>query len=194
VQYVLPPLPPGYVYMPVPSNQQPSAAPAVAPAPGPRREQLYEELRQTDLRLGELQREHIGVGGPITMMVLGYGSTFVSALVALSSYNASDRIRKRDYNLRYDERELDINDDGVVNGRDSRKFRKMGRIALGVGAASLFVGVAATARLVSRRAQRRQHAAEIKTLSAQREGLRRQLDFGPVVSGGQLGMGLQGRY
>lgn len=192
--YSLPPLPPGYVYMPVPIQQQTQVAPpAAAVADGARREQLYEELRRTDLRLSELQRQHIGVGGPITLMVLGYGTTMVSGLVALSSYNAADRIKRGNYSYEYDD-ELDVNNDGAINYRDSRKLRRMGRIALGVGAASLFVGISATVRLAKRRAERSKRAQELRSLTAERDGLRRQLDFGPALGAGHVGVRFQGRY
>jgi len=195
VNYTLPPLPPGYVYMPVPTNQvspaQAAAAPAISDAA--RRQQLYEQLREADLRLSELQRQHISIGGPVTLMVLGYGSTFVSGLVALASYNGVDRIKNHDYD-RYDQDELDVNNDGAINSKDSDKLRKMGRIALGVGAASLFVGIASTVRLAKRRTQRRERAQEMRTLTAERDGLRKQLDFGPAFGPGQYGVSLQGRY
>jgi hypothetical protein len=178
--------------MPTPVQQPASQAPVLAD--GPRREELYEKLRRADLRLDELQRNDIGVGGPITMMVLGYGSGFVSGLIALSSYSSANRIQRGDYDLRYDASELDINDDGTIDGKDSRKFTHMGRVALGVGAASLFVGFVATARLASRREERREQAQEIKKVSAERDALRRQLDVGPALSGGQYGVQLRGRY
>ena len=183
----LPAPPPGYVYM---------AVPQTAPLPmldHGRRDELYGELNRVNLKIDELERSRPSIGGPITMMIVGYGAALLSTTIALASVAAAEDIQEG-RTWEDDTRDLDSNDDGAVDERDERRFRKTARISAAVAGGALVLGVFSTARLFARVAARRERRAELKELESRRNNLRRQLDFGASAWPGQMQLQLQGRF
>lgn len=195
-----PALPPGYTYAPVP--QVPT------PAEAARRDQLYSELLRVDTRIAELDRTRVGLGGPIAMMGFGYGALLFSSAVALSAYAAAEAVERGDYYYddeddhyhhhdhdgRYHADDLDANNDGYVDHRDERRYRKLAYGFTGVAAVGLTAGIIGTVRLKKRIAERRQQGAERKRLVNERENLRKQLDYGVGVMPQSLQLNIQGHF
>jgi hypothetical protein len=124
----MPGLPPGYIY--VPQLLPPLPNTQLAPATDPQqREQLYERLRQLDLKADRLGRERIGVGGPIFVMVLGYSTMVVAGLVGLGAASNARDIKDRNY-VGYSS-DLDFNDDGDVDRGDRNNWVKTARVGAG---------------------------------------------------------------
>jgi hypothetical protein len=190
--YTLPPLPPGYTYVPVPTNGGNQTG--FPPGELARREQLYRELHRVEMRLDHLQREHIGTGGPITMMIISYGATLLSAGVALSAFESAEQIEDGWNDEDWHDSQLDADDDGEVDEHDEHRFRKTARIAAGVGAATLTLGILSTVRLVKRVAARRTQRVEVTELTQQRQNLRQQLDYGAAIMPGQGAFTVQGKF
>jgi hypothetical protein len=181
------------MYMPVPRNGYPPAS--LSPGDLARREQLYADLYRLDSRLDELQRSRVSLGGPIAMMVIGYGGALIGATTALAAFSSAEQIERGDYG--YDEGEdndLDWTGNGTINHADETRFRKMGRISAGASAAALVFGIWGTARLAKRRALKRERSLEARSLTAQRDNLRRQLDYGASVSSSQVGVNVGGHF
>lgn len=188
----LPAPPPGYFYLPVPHGQltlPQNQGPTLDHA---RRDQLYEELNQVNLRIDHLKRQRISVGGPIALMIIGYTTTLVASSVALGFLSSAEDI-ENGYAWD-DDQDLDLNDDGFVNATDEQRFRRAARISAIVAGAGLGFGLLNTIRLASRVGDRRKQRAELRALEGQRGNLRRQLDFG--AAGWSNGMQLQmsGRF
>ncbi len=78
---VLPPAPPGQVYVPQASQNAQHA--------------LNDERLQIDQRLAELQveRARYGIGGPIAMMGVGFGGAFAFAYIAFIQYVSASQTR-----------------------------------------------------------------------------------------------------
>jgi hypothetical protein len=189
--YVLPPPPNGYMYMPVPmQGQTPSLS--LAPPDVARRDQIYAQLQQTEARLAQLKQNKIGVGGPITMIVLGFGTTVVSGLIGLGQFAQAERIQHGDYDPRYDGGELDYNDDGKINGHDASEFRQNARIAGVVAGVGLLFGIIGSVRLSTKKEERRKQAFEIRSLTHQRDNLRTQLGLGAAP--GYYTVNVQGNF
>lgn len=183
----LPPLPPGYTYVPVPARDPESL----------RKAQIAQELSRIDQRLNEIEQSTRSLGGPITLMALGYGGTLISGLIGLSLYQRAEEIQEGDYLNRYDELDYDdydYNNDGEVDGKDTRKFRKHARIAGGVAAAGLTLGIVGMAKLLSRKADRRAVASERKQLKHEKARLLQELQYGFGAVPGQMQLQLQGRF
>jgi hypothetical protein len=190
--------PPGYTYAPVP--QVPS------PAEAARRDQLYSELLRVDTRLAEIERARAGLAGPIAMVGFGYGALLFSSAVALSAYAAAEAVEHGDYY--YDDEDdhghhhhngfhaddLDANDDGYVDHRDERRFRRLAYGFTGVAAFGLTAGIIGTVKLTKRIAERRRQGAERKRLLKERENLRNQLDYGVGVMPHSLQLNVQGHF
>lgn len=190
--YTLPPLPPGYTYMPVPTNGGNTTG--FPPGELARREQLYRELYRVETRLDHLKREHISTGGPITLMIISYGATLLSAGIALSAYESAEQIEDGWNDAEWHDNQLDADEDGDVDEHDEHRFRKTARIAAGVGAATLTLGIMSTVRLVKRVAARRAQRVEVTELTHQRQNLRQQLDYGAAVMPGQGAFTVQGKF
>ncbi|HEX6240624.1 MAG TPA: hypothetical protein VFZ61_07020, partial [Polyangiales bacterium] len=189
--YVLPPPPNGYMYMPVPlQGQTPSLS--LAPPDVARRDQVYAQLQQTEARLAQLRQDKIGIGGPVTMIVLGFGTTLVSGLIGLGQFAAAERIQHEDYDAYYDRGELDKNEDGKINGHDAHEFRQNARIAGVVAGVGLLFGIFGAARLSTKKEERRKQAFEIRSLSQQRDNLRAQLGLGAAP--GYYTVNVQGQF
>ena len=193
----MPPLPSGYIYLPVPYGAgpqqiaQPYAQGPLSTGEAARREELYGRLRTLDSRYDQLRSQRVGVGGAITFMVLGYGTAVVSGIVSLASFGAADDIkhgRTRHGN------DLDFNNDGFVNSRDRHDWIHAGRVGAGVAGAGLFVGLLSTARLAHNLALRRAQSAELRSVDAQRRLIRTQLDYGASAAPGQFGLSINGRF
>jgi len=131
------------------------------------------------------------VGGPVTMIVLGFGTTLISGIIGLSQFAAAESIQHKDYD-RYDRAELDANNDGRINGHDAHEFRESARIAAVVAGGGLLLGIIGSARLSHKKELRRKRALEIRTLSQQRDSLRTQLGVG--VAPGYYGANVQGHF
>jgi hypothetical protein len=192
--YVLPPPPNGYMYMPVPLQQAPVPSVSLNPPDVARRDQIYAELQQTEMRLAQLKQDKISVGGPVTMLVLGFGTTVVAGLIGLGNFASAERIQHEDYDAYYDQGELDKNDDGKINGHDAHEFRENARIAGAIAAGGLLIGIIGAVRLSTKREERRKRAFEIRSLSHQRETLRTQLGLSPAAGPGYAGMSVQGGF
>lgn len=189
--YTLPPLPPGYTYVPAPTTGANQSA--LSPGDIARREQLYRELYKVESRLDQLQREQIHTGGPITMMIIGYGATLIATGVALSAYDYAEQV-ERDGDGDWYDSELDANDDGEIDARDENRFRKTARISAAVAAGTLTLGILSTARLVKRVNARRAQRVEMNDLAQQRQNLRQQLDYGAAMLPGQASFTLRGKF
>ncbi|MDB4973396.1 MAG: hypothetical protein JWN48_1737 [Myxococcaceae bacterium] len=185
----LPAPPPGYVYMALPQPQL-----QLQSAGDPRRDQLYAELTRVNLRLETLQDERPSLGGPITFMVVGYGTALVSSLVALGSFSDAEDIHDGRIHSRDHERDLDVNNDGVVDSHDEHQLRRTSRVAAGVGGAGLAVGLFSTIGLFRRIAQRRAQNVELRDLREKSNNLRSQLDFGANSWNGRTQFTVQGQW
>ncbi|MDB4985881.1 MAG: hypothetical protein JWN04_1059 [Myxococcaceae bacterium] len=199
----LPALPQGYVYLPMPLQvaptlQAPMLQPPMQQPPMPqpsseqaRREALYRQLQQLDSRLDQLQRTRVGVGGPITLMILSYGTALVAGAVSASSFGSAHDIK---YGTYHHGRDLDFNDNGVVNHHDYRSFIRAGRISGGIAGAGLLLGFASTVRLFKNIGLRRAQASELRDLREQRGSLIQQLNYGASFSSNQLQLSVGGRF
>ena len=185
----VPALPPDYVYVPMPRGQ---ASTVPSPQQVAQRAQLEEELRRTEQRLIALEQSRVSVAGPIVLMVLGYGTTIISAAVALGSFGLAEEI---EHGRGLADARLDLNDDGRVDGRDEESFRRTARIASVVSAAGLLLGIGGTGRLIHKVGMRREQAVQVKVLEEQRRYTRARLGYGasPLPQGG-MQLGLNGSF
>jgi hypothetical protein len=177
---------PGYAYVPV--AQPPSDDQIVE------RDQLYDQLDRTEMRLEDMEREPPSLGGSITMMVIGYGTMVVSSMVALAAFSSAEDIQNHPWNSDKDALYYDVNDDKKVDQHDEKHFRNVAygfTAAAGVG---LLMGIASTVRFSTRMTERTAWRNERASLKSQRARLRRELDYGVNVTAQQVQLGVQGHY
>jgi hypothetical protein len=190
----LPPLPPGYSYVPAPLPGIPNTQLA-PPADGPTRDALYARLNEVNLKLNALNNQTVSVGGPIFAMVLGYSTMLVAGIVGISAAQDAREINHGHTSARgYYDSGLDFNDDGDVDRGDHNNWVKTSRVGAGLAGAGFLIGISGTVGL--RRAVEERNAIETekRKLKTQQLTIRQQLDYGPAVSQNQYGFSVRGRW
>jgi hypothetical protein len=179
----LPPPPPGYAYVTVPTvtNEQRGAT--------------LTELQNVELRLTSLkaERRRHRIGGPIAMMATGFATSFVFTLVALSAFSVAQQIERNDFDW-YNANRYDYNNDGDIDRQDESSARAVARAFGGLAGLSAALGIAGTVFLVKRNARRNEHLDEILHLQDRQQQLLRSLRYGANVAPGRIGLGLSGRF
>jgi hypothetical protein len=140
----------------------------------------------------KLQRERVGVGGPIVAMVLGYSTALVAGVVGLTAHDSARRVKQGGYG-NYDP-DLDFNDDGDVDHGDHKNWVKTARVGAGLSGAGFLIGILGTANLHKANEQRENNQKTLASLRAERTNLLRQLEYGPDVAPNQLGLSMRGRF
>ncbi len=172
----------------VPISQQ------LSPGELARRDDLYDQLQETETRLNLLEHKKLSVRGPITFMVLGYGGALISGLVALSAFSAAEDIENQQWDQYGSDVDYDFTGNGKVNHADERGFRNMAYGFTAAAAVCLFVGLTSTIRLFSRLSTRKEVHAERASLEGKRARLRQQLDYGIGGTQQQMQFAVRGQY
>jgi hypothetical protein len=194
VQYAqpyAPPPPPGYAY---PRPQDPA-----------QRAATITELTSVDAQMATVQRERSNhrIGGPIAMMGIGYGLGALFGTIGLIQWSIADDIdhgdfdyyNRNDSSYYYDsDSNLDLNNDGVINGKDEHRARRTARIMGGLSLVSTGVGIAGTILLVRKLAKRRESAPELERLRTRKLELLRNLQYGGGLSQNGLQLTLGGTF
>ncbi|HEX6242006.1 MAG TPA: hypothetical protein VFZ61_13950 [Polyangiales bacterium] len=184
--------------LPPTEAQAPQPAPTdVTPAAvaASERREIVDELSavEAQLEMVDQRRSDGNIAGPVAMLASGY-TTGVAALgVSLASFAMAEQVQKRDAD---DEGggNLDINNDGSVDGDDEATYRRVAR-GLGIASAVGFaVGIAGNVILAKRLRERRAHDPEIRQLQRRKRELRRELDYGGSASSTGLSLSLGARF
>lgn len=144
-----------------------------------RREQLQNELDVVETQLDDIEPERVNTTGPVAAMVLGYGSGFASAFVALAAFRRAEAVQH-----------------GTTAADDDRERRDR-RFARGFGVGAvlgLALGVGGSIGLSRRRAERQDKLQAREELLAKRDQLRRQLGLALDMSPRDVQVGVQGRF
>jgi hypothetical protein len=184
------PAPPGYGYG-YGAPPAPGTNPYLEPSYAARRGMLFSQLDQVDGRLHELKSERPGLGGPIAMMAVGYGVALFSGVVAAASFGVAEAIEHDTFHPNDD---VDINDDGSVDGSDERAARNTARVFTGFAVIGLGVGIGGTAMLAKRSHQRKENGPEIKDLKRRRQEIKRELKYDASVTPQAAQVTVRGRF
>lgn len=185
-----------------PLLEPPPASPLYAAPtelPSERSQELTTQLQAVDDRLFTIERgrREPRIAGPIVMMASGYGVAFVSGLVALASFTSAEDIEHGNYGTysnHHHWRSYDINDDGVVDHRDERQYRRIARGLSALSLVSLGVGIGGTVLFTNRMQERRREPPELRALRKQRRELLRQLEYGANLTRGGTQLSLKVRF
>ncbi|MFT3927022.1 MAG: hypothetical protein QM778_31035 [Myxococcales bacterium] len=163
-------VPPGYMLVPVvPASLRPQAPPAELPL-------LASQLAGVNRQIGLLRADRQSLGGPITLMTLGYGGMLVSSTVALSAYAAAESHSE------------------PIDHHDQTTLRYTAYAFTGLAAASLLFGLSGTMRLIRHIDHNRDLNARLKPLMVKRASLLRQLNYAALPGPHQLQATLGGRF
>jgi hypothetical protein len=182
---LLPPPPPGYVYMATPSVSD------------ERRAADANELQQIESRLTVLKHERArhGIAGPIALMAGGYAIALGCSLFALGAFGNAEEIERLRISTRRDDvRRYDFNNDDLVNHEDEDIARRTSRVMGALSVVGAGVGLFGTLFFQRRNAKRNEHKEEITALKNRRRELMRTLRYSANVGAGSLGIGFTGTF
>jgi hypothetical protein len=184
-----------------PAQAYPYAQPAYPYYPPPadtaERRAVLGELANVDAQIASVQaaRNRHGLGGPITMMATGFGSSIVFSIVSLVQWSIAEDIQQQTFfSSEYDYDDYDLNDDGVINGEDEDRARRGARTVGVLSILGLGVGVGGSVFLAKRLAARRKFDPELEGLRARRIQLLRHLQYGGMLGRGGMQLSLSGKF